>query len=105
MTRKIASEMTYNVSSGTLNPTIPTIPYEPIGERILKISPHLPKLSLNIKWAYFYETQCIWWVEGSRKTRRDQVTETRRFRSRNGRHQTATHGLRNADLRRPGGSR
>jgi len=25
MTRKIVSEMTYNVSMGTLNPTIPTI--------------------------------------------------------------------------------
>jgi len=30
VTRKIVSEMTYNVSSGTLNPTIPyhTIPYD-----------------------------------------------------------------------------
>jgi len=28
MTRKIVSEMTYNVSMGTLNPTIPTIPVQ-----------------------------------------------------------------------------
>jgi len=32
MTRKIVSEMTYNVSMGTLNPTIPTIPYYPCGK-------------------------------------------------------------------------
>jgi len=32
--------------------------YESIGERILKIGPHLPKLLSRRKVAYFFETQC-----------------------------------------------
>jgi len=31
MTRKIVSEMTYNVSMGTLNPTIPYLPKGMVG--------------------------------------------------------------------------
>ena len=32
--------------------------YELIGERILRIGPHLPKLLTNIKWLTFFETPC-----------------------------------------------
>ena len=37
--------------------------YESIGEIILKIGPHLPKLLSNIKgYIYFFETQCTVFV-------------------------------------------
>ena len=32
--------------------------YESTGERILKISPQLPKLLSNVKWCTFFETLC-----------------------------------------------
>ena len=37
VTRKIVSEMTYNVSSGTLNSTIPFITSRPFGDREVRL--------------------------------------------------------------------
>jgi len=38
MTRKIVSEMTYNVLMGTLNPTIPYLPKETLHQKVVNVS-------------------------------------------------------------------
>ena len=45
MTRKIVSEMTYNVSMGTLNPTIP---YHTLALRIVSLFLRIVSLALRI---------------------------------------------------------
>jgi len=51
----------YNLFPLYLIDSIGCISHESIGERILKISPHLPKVLSNIKWLPFYRASAYWY--------------------------------------------